>query len=80
MRNIKFLGGFETFDAEHLNNAVSVAAQIVTRVVGDSDTPEPSEDEKDALRGLLGALGLTTADDPAQGTRASTLLRHPTDY
>lgn len=64
MRKLKFLGGIETFTQEQLNNAASVASQTVTRAEGDPDTPAVSEAEKDALRDLLGYLGITTADDP----------------
>lgn len=76
-RDIKFLGGVGSFDQEQLNEAVRAAAGRVA----DPSTPEVTPEEREALEEVLGALGLTTPDDPARAMGGRTMSHNsPLDY
>lgn len=76
-RNIKFLGGVGSFDQDQLNEAVRAAAGRIA----DPSTPKVTPKEREALKEVFGALGLTTPDDPQQAMGGRTMSHNsPLDY
>lgn len=66
---IKFLGGVQVFSQKHLNKA----ARTIAGHLADPSTSEVTPEEREALRDVLGALGLTTPDDPARAMGGLTV-------
>lgn len=75
--DVKFLGGAHVFSPEQLDEAVRAAAGLLA----DPSTPEVTPEEREALRDVLGALGLTTPDDPTRAMGGRTMSHtSPMDY
>lgn len=74
---VKFLGGAEAFKPEQLSEAVRAVAGAIV----DPSTPEVTDDEREALRDVFGALGLVRPCDPGtvMGGRTTTSTL-PVDY
>jgi hypothetical protein len=70
MRDLKFLGGTETFPQEKLQKAARTASEIVARVLGPDAS---SEDQETALAGFLDMLGLVPDDDPRHARLAGAI-------
>lgn len=74
---VKFLGGADVFKPEQLSEAVRAAAGALV----DPSTPEVTDDEREALREVFGALGITAPDDPARAMGGRTMGGiSPLDY
>ncbi|AZS06727.1 hypothetical protein HOU95_gp080 [Streptomyces phage Hiyaa] len=74
---VKFLGGVDAFEPEQLSEAVRAAAGALA----DPSTPEVTDDEREALRDVFGALGLVRPCDPGtqMGGRTLSDLRPVSD-
>lgn len=70
MKDLKFLGGTETFTPEQLQKAARTASEIVARVLGPEATDEARET---ALAGFLDMLGLVPDDDPRHARLAGVI-------
>lgn len=74
---VKFLGGVDAFDEEQLSEAVRAAAGAIV----DPSTPEVTDEEREALRDIFGALGLVRPCDPGTQMGGRTMSHNsPLDY
>lgn len=74
---VKFLGGAEAFKPEQLSEAVRAAAGAIV----DPSTPEVTDEEREALRDVFGALGLVRPCDPGTVMGGRTMSHNsPLDY
>lgn len=74
---VKFLGGAHVFEPEQLDEAVRAAAGAIV----DPSTPEVTDDEREALRDVFGALGLVRPCDPGTQMGGRTMSNtSPLDY
>ena len=70
MKDLKFLGGTETFPQEKLQKAARTASGIVDRALGPDASPE---DRKTALADFLDMLGLVPEEDPRHARLAGAI-------
>lgn len=74
---VKFLGGVSAFTPKQLDKAVRTAAGRLA----DTSTDEVTQEEREALRDVLGALGLVRPDDPGTQMGGRTMSHNsPLDY
>lgn len=74
---VKFLGGAHAFEPEELDEAV----RAVAGSLADTTTDEVTPAEREALRDVLGALGLVRPCDPGTQMGGRTVgTTSPLDY
>lgn len=77
MYKVKFLGGAHAFEPEQLDEAVRAAAGALV----DPTSDEVTDDEREALRDVFGALGLVRPCDPGTQMGGRTMSHNsPLDY